>query len=166
MLVETMIEDDRWADIGIAALADRAVGAALARLAPDGPEAGWEVGLLACDDARIAALNADFRNRAAATNVLSWPGAERGADAPGAMPAPPDPDDPELGDLAIAFDTCAHEAAQAGLAIGDHVTHLLIHGTLHLLGFDHEDDADGDLMERLETEILSTLGIADPYRDI
>ncbi len=155
-----MIEDERWHDVGIADLAERAVAAALARLAPG----SWEVSLLACDDTRIAALNATFRGKAIATNVLSWPSDERGAAAPGAMPALPDPQDPELGDLAIAFDTCVAEARAGGVAFADHVTHLLIHGTLHLLGFDHEDDADGDLMERLETEILATLGIADPYR--
>lgn len=157
---DVMIEDDRWSAIALEPLAQRAVAAALAHL----PDAPWEVSLLACDDARIAALNADFRGKAAATNVLSWPSAERAAPVPGDAPAPPDPrSDAELGDLAISFDTCAREAAAAGLALSDHVTHLLVHGTLHLLGYDHETDADGDLMEAFETRILATLGIADPY---
>jgi len=157
---DVLIEDPRWADIGLDALAQRAVAAALAHL----PAASWEVSLLACDDARIAALNADFRGKAVATNVLSWPSAERASDAPGTTPEPPDPrDDAELGDLAIAFETCLAEAVAAGVPLGDHVTHLLIHGTLHLLGYDHEDEADGDLMEAVETRLLVGLGIADPY---
>jgi len=82
------------------------------------------------------------------------------------MPAPAGPDPTgviELGDIAIAYDTCAGEAAAAGRPMADHVTHLLVHGTLHLLGFDHERDADATLMEGLEVEILGNMGIADPY---
>ncbi|WP_226779735.1 rRNA maturation RNase YbeY [Oceaniglobus trochenteri] len=160
MTCDVMIEDRRWSDLGLETLAQTAVRAALAHL----PPAPWEVSLLACDDTRIAALNADFRGKQAATNVLSWPSEERGADLAGAEPDLPDPEgDTELGDLAIAYDTCAREAQAAGIAMGDHVTHLLIHGTLHLLGYDHEDEADGDLMEALETRLLTGLGIADPY---
>jgi probable rRNA maturation factor len=162
MTVEIVIEDDRWADAGLVPLAERAVTATLAHLGLDA--ADWEVVLLACDDARIAALNADFRGKPQPTNVLSWPSAERGAEAPGAAPAEPDPDDgPELGDLALAYDTCAREAAGAGLPFADHVTHLVVHGTLHLLGYDHERGPDGDLMERIEVEILASLGVPDPY---
>ena len=69
----------------------------------------------------------------------------------------------ELGDVAIAYDTCAREAVEAGKPLPDHALHLLVHGTLHLLGFDHERDADAELMEGLETEILGVLGVADPY---
>jgi len=158
---EVLIEDPRWGDLGLAAIAQRAVAAALAHL----PPAPWEVSLLACGDTRIAALNADFRGKPQPTNVLSWPGAERGSTTPGTAPAPPAPQDTELGDLAIAYDTCLAEAQAAGLALGDHVTHLLVHGTLHLLGYDHEHEADGDLMEAEETRILAGLGIADPYVD-
>jgi len=160
ILCEVLIEDPRWADLGLERLAQRAVSAALAHL----PAAEWEVSLLACNDARIAALNADFRGKPQPTNVLSWPSEERASDRPGTPPPPPDAtEDLELGDLAIAFETCAAEAQAAGLPLGDHATHLLVHGTLHLLGYDHDDDADGDLMEAAETRILAALGIADPY---
>ena len=161
MSVDCIIEDPRWGDIET--LAQTATDAALDRLglAPS----VFEISVLACDDARIAALNADFRGKPAPTNVLSWPSEERGAVVDGEMPLAPDPDDAELGDIAIAYDTCAREAAEAGKTMDAHTIHLLVHGTLHLLGFDHERDRDATLMEGLETEILGKLGIADPYRD-
>jgi probable rRNA maturation factor len=161
-MVDTQVDDERWADAGIEGLADRAVAATLRHRGLD--PAAWEIAVLACDDARIAALNAEFRGKPVPTNVLSWPSAERAAAEPGGAPEAPDAGDgPELGDLAIAFDTCAREAAKAGIPFADHVTHLLVHGTLHLLGYDHVRDADGDLMERIEVEILASLGIPDPY---
>lgn len=157
-----MIEDPRWGDI--AALAETATDAVLDRLGLE-PSA-FEVSVLACDDARIAVLNADFRDKPKATNVLSWPSAERAAAMDGEMPLPPSlGPDQELGDIAIAYDTCAREAAAAGKSMRDHTVHLLVHGTLHLLGFDHERDRDAALMEGLETEILGKLGIPDPYMD-
>jgi probable rRNA maturation factor len=86
---------------------------------------------------------------------------------PGATPDAPEPgpvDDPEsLGDIAIAWETCAAEAQAAGKPMPDHVTHLVIHGLLHLLGYDHENDIDATLMETTETRILETLGHSDPY---
>jgi probable rRNA maturation factor len=119
------------------------------------------------DDARIAALNADFRGKTAPTNVLSWPADDLSPEAPGGAPAPPNPgthDDPaELGDIALAFETCTGEAAAAGLPVDHHVLHLIVHGTLHLLGYDHVHDADATRMEATEVAILATLGVADPY---
>jgi probable rRNA maturation factor len=160
--VDVVIEDDRWAAAGIEALSARAVRAALGHLGL--ADAGWEIAVLACDDTRIAALNADFRGKPRPTNVLSWPSEDRAPEAPGAVPAPPDPEDgPELGDIAMAFETCAREAAEAGIPFENHVLHLVVHGTLHLLGYDHVRDADGDLMERTEVEILASLGVPDPY---
>ena len=162
MSVDCIIEDDRWGDIE--ALAEIATKAALERLGLE--PSVFEISLLACDDARIAVLNADFRDKPQPTNVLSWPSDERGAAVDGEMPVPPQiGPDSELGDIAIAYDTCAREAAQAGKPMRDHTIHLLVHGTLHLLGFDHERDGDAALMEGLETEILGKLGIPDPYRD-
>jgi len=160
MTTDVIIEDDRWEAVGLAALAERGVAAALAHqgLAPG----NWEVSVLACGDARIAALNDDFRGKAQATNVLSWPSAERGPAESGARPDSP-VGDPELGDIAIAWETCAREAAQAGRPLADHATHLIVHGTLHLLGYDHVREADGDLMEAAETAILAGLGLPDPY---
>ena len=162
MTVDCVVEDHRWD--GIAALADKACTATLAHLGYD-PDV-FEVSLLACDDARIAVLNADFRDKTQATNVLSWPSDERGAENDGEMPLAPElPMDAELGDIAIAYDTCVREAAETGKSMQDHTLHLLVHGTLHLLGFDHIRDRDATLMEGLETEILGKLGISDPYRE-
>lgn len=161
-MIEVVVEDTRWEDAGLAALADAGVRATLVHAGLD-PDA-WDVAILACDDARISDLNAGFRGKPQPTNVLSWPSEERGADAPGKRPARPDPDEgPELGDLALAYDTCAREAAEADIPFTDHVSHLIVHGTLHLLGYDHTHDDDADLMERIEVEILATMGISDPY---
>ncbi len=158
MTVELMVEDPRWADLDIAALSERATGATLARLSLD-PEV-CEIGILACDDARIAALNADFRGRPTPTNVLSWPAQEL---SPPASPRA-DPDGTmALGDIAMSYDTCEREAAEQGKSMTDHVSHLIVHGTLHLLGYDHERDNDATLMEALEIEILGKLGLDDPY---
>ncbi len=164
-LVDTVIEDDRWNAVGLPAIAARAAVAALGELGL--PVQGYAVVVMGCDDARIATLNADFRGKPQATNVLSWPSEERAAETPGKVPNLPEPgdaDDPvELGDIALAYDTCAAEAAAQGKTMGDHVTHLTVHGILHLFGFDHQNDADATLMETTESRILATLGVADPY---
>jgi probable rRNA maturation factor len=166
-LADVVIEDPRWEAAGLVALVERAARAALAHLGL--PTEGYELAVLGCDDARIAVLNGDFRDKPAATNVLSWPSEERGAAAEGGAPGPPPPSDPDepahLGDLALAFDTCAAEADSAGKPLADHVTHLVVHGVLHLLGYDHTRDGDAALMERIETEILGKLGVPDPYRE-
>ena len=155
-MIEVDYDDSRWRAPGIEALAEQAVAATLAHLG-----AGQcEVALLACDDARIAALNGAFRDKAQPTNVLSWPAHDL---VPPALPRR-DPDGSlALGDLALAWETCAREAADQGKSLENHATHLIVHGTLHLLGYDHERDEDATLMERLEVEILGKLGIADPY---
>ncbi|MFV2051552.1 rRNA maturation RNase YbeY [Aliiroseovarius sp. YM-037] len=163
--VDTVLEYSEWDAFGLPTLANRAATATLAHLglAPE----QFEIVLMGCDDARIAALNTSFRDKTTATNVLSWPSEERGADAPGeapVLPVPNDGDDPtELGDIAIAYETCMREAEEASIAPTDHVTHLVVHAVLHLLGYDHIDDKDAALMEALETEILGKLGVADPY---
>ncbi|MEO0400890.1 MAG: rRNA maturation RNase YbeY [Pseudomonadota bacterium] len=134
-------------------------------LATQNIQAG-EVSVLACDDARITALNGDFRNQVKATNVLSWPDTDLSALDDGAAPRAPvsDPGGAvTLGDIAISFDTCTREAQDQGKPLTDHVTHLLVHGTLHLLGFDHIRDKDATRMESLETEILGIMGVPDPY---
>ncbi len=161
MLTDSALDDDRWSLVSFETLAETAATAALTHLGLD--PAQYEIAILACDDARIAELNADFRDKPQPTNVLSWPSEERGAEIDGETPLPPDQTDPELGDIAIAYDTCQREAAEAGKQMADHVTHLVVHGTLHLLGYDHERDADATLMEGLETRILGNLGLADPY---
>tara|TARA_R110002049_G_scaffold140930_5_gene302337 strand:+ start:63186 stop:63710 length:525 start_codon:yes stop_codon:yes gene_type:complete len=163
---DIVIEDPRWQQIGLEALAQDAAQATLRHLGLDPDQA--EATLLACDDSRIATLNADFRGKATPTNVLSWPAEERGAADPGDDPLPVVPGIDgmlELGDIALAYDTCAAEAQAADRPITAHVTHLIVHGLLHLLGYDHERDPDATLMERIEVEILGKMGHDDPYSD-
>lgn len=164
-IVDIVIEDARWEAFGLEALAERACAAAL-QGAGLGVE-GYCVVLMGCDDARIAVLNADFRGKPQPTNVLSWPSQERAAEIAGEAPDPPeagDSDEPcELGDIAIAWETCLREAEEQGKPMQDHVTHLVVHGLLHCLGYDHVEDADASLMEGLEVEILASLGLPDPY---
>jgi probable rRNA maturation factor len=164
-LVDTLIEDDRWTALDLAPLAMRAAQAALAGagVAPQ----GFTLCLMACDDARIAALNAQFRGKAQPTNVLSWPSEDLTDGGQGRHPARPLPGGPgeawSLGDIALAYETCAREAAEQGKPLTDHACHLIVHGVLHLLGYDHEDEPDADLMEGIEIDALATLGIANPY---
>lgn len=162
--VEINIEDSRWSEHALVSWGETACTAALAELGLG--DAGFEISVLACDDVRIAELNREFRDKPKPTNVLSWPSEERGAAKEGGQPALPDPAntmDFELGDIAIAFDTCLNEAQLSGKPFEQHVIHLLVHATLHLLGFDHESDADAALMEGLETNILEKLGHPNPY---
>ena len=158
------IEDVRWAALSIETLAEQVCGDTLRHLQID-PQS-FEVSVLACDDARIASLNADFRGKPVPTNVLSWPSEDRAN--PGKTPVKPgfDPNGmpEELGDIAISYDTCDAEARRADKPILDHVTHLLIHGVLHLLGYDHISDQDAAIMEALEVEVLGKMGITNPYR--
>lgn len=162
MTLDTIYEDDRWQTLELDALAENSASLTLIHLGYQPDE--FEACVLACDDARIQALNDDFRDKATPTNVLSWPSAERGAETPGAQPTPLMlPDDAELGDIAISYDTCAREAAAADKSMTDHVTHLIIHGLLHLLGYDHIRDEDATLMEGIEVQILGKLGIPNPY---
>lgn len=118
------------------------------------------------DDAEVQVLNRDYRGKDAATNVLSFPLVE-----PDLLDALADPanaadgGDGELllGDIVLAAETCAREAQAQGKTLNGHVTHLVVHGVLHLLGYDHLEEQDADAMEALETSILAGLGIADPY---
>lgn len=163
-LVDCLLEDSRWQALQLEALAGKAARAVLAELGL--PAKGYEISLLGCSDTRIAALNADFRGKPQPTNVLSWPSEERAAARPGAMPTLPPPGTPaplELGDIALAYETCLREAEEAGKPPPAHVTHLVVHGILHLFGFDHETDADAAVMERLEAAVLAKLGLPDPY---
>ena len=160
MPVELNIEDDRWKAADLAGLTERAFDATLGHLGYD--PALWEVSVLGCDDARIAELNATFRSKTSATNVLSWPAEDRSPQVAGTHPAPPEGDG-ELGDIAIAYETCAREARDQNRELGNHILHLQVHGLLHLLGYDHERDLDATLMESLEIEILRDLGVPNPY---
>jgi probable rRNA maturation factor len=114
---------------------------------------GAEVSVQLCDDAQIRALNAQWRGVDKPTNVLSFPAAP--ADKIAAAPM--------LGDIVVAFETTKREAAEEDKTLPDHFTHLIVHGFLHLLGFDHQTAFEADGMEALETAILAKLGVADPY---
>lgn len=164
-LVDVLLEDHRWADVALGALAEQAARATLGHLGLE-PDA-FEIALLGCDDARIATLNTQFRNRDGATNVLSWPAQSLASTGAGGAPADPvltDAGGPTgLGDIAISYDTCQREAQAQNKTFCAHTSHLLVHGCLHLLGYDHIRDKDAALMERLEVEILANLGIANPY---
>jgi probable rRNA maturation factor len=111
-----------------------------------------EVSLCLADDAALRALNLSWRGIDKPTNVLSFPSA---ADRPGEAAT--------LGDIALAYETLAREADDLGVSLADHYRHLLVHGFLHLIGYDHETDAEAERMEALETKILARLGVADPY---
>ena len=114
-----------------------------------------ELSLLLTDDAAIRVLNRDHRGFDKPTNVLSFPQDDPDADAYG----------PLLGDIAVAHETVAREADEEGIAFHDHFLHMIVHGFLHLVGYDHLDDEEAGEMEGLETAILARLGIADPYAD-
>jgi probable rRNA maturation factor len=145
-------------------LAERSVRAAvvasnLPRLV-DSP-IGIEVSVRFTDDEEVRALNAEWRGKDKPTNVLSFPMLEPellGALARGGE------GEALLGDIVLAAGVCAREAAEKAVSMGDHAAHLVVHGTLHLLGYDHEDgDEEAEAMEKVERDALASLGIADPY---
>lgn len=116
--------------------------------------------LLFTSDAEVHALNREWRDRDKPTNVLSFPMLEREELGSLILDGPP----VMLGDIALAYETCAREAADKGVSLEDHAAHLMVHGLLHLAGHDHVDsDEQAEAMEALETAILAKLGIADPY---
>lgn len=158
-LVDLLIEDDRWATLDMEALAEKA---AVATLQIANINDHYEICIMGCDDARIAELNSEFREKPTATNVLSWPSFELSAEVDGGVPIPP-PEAESLGDIAIAFETCAREAAEKSITMQAHVTHLIVHGCLHLLGYDHETDKDATVMENLEVQALASMGLDNPY---
>ena len=143
------------------ALAERAA-AAVATLAPELTNPRLSARLLFADDATVHALNLEWRGKDKPTNVLSFPMLERddllALDADG----PPE----LLGDIALALETCAREAAEKGVSLADHTSHLVIHGLLHLAGHDHETSpADAQAMESLEIQALALISVGNPYED-
>ena len=145
-MIEVEIEDPAWLE----ALPDaEALCIAAGERALE--MADWEGAavVLLTDDDTVHDLNARYRHKDKPTNVLSFP-------------APPNPDG-HLGDIALAYGVCVREAAEQGKSVADHLLHLTAHGVLHLIGHDHEVDADAELMEALERRILASLGVADPY---
>ena len=144
-MIEVELEDAAWTAAlpDAAAVAERAATAALGGVEGD-------VVVLLTDDATVRDLNARFRDKDRPTNVLSFPAARSAA--------------PHLGDLVLAFGVCAAEAQAQGKTLADHLSHLTVHGVLHLLGRDHEADGEAEEMEAEERSILASLGVADPYR--
>ncbi|OYY67865.1 rRNA maturation RNAse YbeY [Sphingomonas sp. 28-63-12] len=146
------------------ALATRAATAALAATG----QGGWigkpftaEISVRLTDDAEVQTLNRDYRHKDKPTNVLSFP-----MIAPDLLDTVANTDDGEvlLGDIVLAFGVCESEASEKGVTLQDHATHLIVHGTLHLLGYDHQGQVEAEAMEQIERDVLATLGIADPYR--
>lgn len=145
-----------WAD-----LAQRAVEAAEA-VAPELANPRLSASLLFTSDAEVQTLNREWRGKDKPTNVLSFPMLDR--DELLALPAEGPPE--LLGDVSLAHETCAREAAEKGVSLDAHAAHLVVHGMLHLAGLDHEiSPADAATMEALEIKALALLGIADPYGD-
>ncbi|HEX8225076.1 MAG TPA: rRNA maturation RNase YbeY [Allosphingosinicella sp.] len=148
-----------WAQLAQAAVRAAVAESGVAGLLESGIAA--EVSVRFTDDEEVKALNAAWRAKDKATNVLSFPMVE-----PGQLPVLAGAADGEalLGDIVLAHGICTAEAAEKGLATCTHAAHLVVHGALHLLGFDHElGDADAENMEDAERRALAQLGIADPY---
>ncbi|WP_304218745.1 rRNA maturation RNase YbeY [Phenylobacterium aquaticum] len=145
-MIDIEIEDERWSDVlpEASALVLAAAEAALA-----GAQRAGGVVVLLTDDKAQHALNLQFRGKDSSTNVLSFP-------------APENPED-HLGDISLAFEVCAAEARDQAKPFAHHLQHLVAHGVLHLVGYDHETDAEALEMEGLEREVLAGLGVPDPY---
>jgi probable rRNA maturation factor len=154
MTVSIAADDSGWDAIpDLRKLARRAAAATLAA-AYSGPRPA-KLAILFTGDAAVAEMNRHWRGKASPTNVLSFP-------APSSLPVPAGEPVP-LGDIVLGFGTVAREAAEQGKPLPHHATHLIVHGVLHLLGQDHQTEAEAENMERLERVILTKLGIADPY---
>ena len=120
-----------------------------------------EISIRLADDAEVRTLNAQYRHKDKPTNVLSFPMIQ--PDLLETVTANSDDGEVLLGDIVLAHGVCAAEAAEKGLSVEHHAMHLVVHGTLHLLGYDHLGDGDADAMEEIERTALASLGIADPY---
>lgn len=143
MTITLMIECEAWRPARLGARLRRAVQATLADRGKTG-----SLTILLADDERLRALNAVFRKIDKSTNVLSFPAEDEGG---------------YLGDLALGYGVTSREATEAANTLADHAVHLVVHGTLHLLGYDHIDPVEADAMEAIEIAILANLGIANPY---
>jgi len=146
-MIEVEVEAGDWTDAidDVEAVVERAAAVAL------GDREGGIV-ILLTDDETVRDLNDRFRRKNRPTNVLSFPA----ADMPGANPQP-------LGDIVLAYGVCVTEAEEQSKTLRNHLTHLVVHGVLHLLGRDHEVDAEAEAMEGEERVILASLGVSDPY---
>ena len=121
-----------------------------------------EVSVRLTGDDEVRTLNAQYRHKDRSTNVLSFPMIQ--PDLIDTVSGNSDDGELLLGDIVLAYGVCVAEAAERGISVEDHATHLLVHGTLHLLGYDHQGDGEAEGMEAIERAVLASLGIADPYR--
>lgn len=159
-------EDSGWPkDVDWEALADRAIRAAFAQTPYDELTrriVTIEISIKLTDDAEVRALNRDYRHKDAPTNVLSFPMVPVDL-----LETLTNSDDGEvlLGDIILAAETCAREAEEKRISVADHAAHLIVHGTLHLLGYDHMVDEEAEAMEGMETLALAALGLPDPYAE-
>jgi probable rRNA maturation factor len=149
--IEVIVRSARWRKRPSAQTIVKKAVLAAAGAVSTGPT---ELAIVLSDDSAIRALNRDWRGKNAPTNVLSFPAAAAGKGQSAS---------PYVGDIVIAYQTTAQEAVAEGKPFNHHLTHLAIHGFLHLLGYDHENDRDAEKMERLERKILKRLAIPDPY---
>ena len=155
IVIELVVEAESWpSERELAVLAKQAADGVIAAIGRSGATAS-ELSVIFSDDAHARALNARWRGKDAPTNVLSFPAFPHGRR--GALP-------PLLGDVVLAAETVAREAEAEGKPVAHHITHLIVHGILHLIGYDHETDAEAEEMEELERHILAGLQIPDPYR--
>ena len=152
---------DGWPSGDWEALATEAAYAA-GKVAPELAKKRLLVSVLFTSDSEVHSLNREWRNRDKPTNVLSFPMLERDLLLALEAEGPPE----MLGDVALAYETCAREAEEKGVTLDNHAAHLIIHGLLHLAGYDHvHSDAEAEAMEALEIAALAKMGIADPYGD-
>jgi probable rRNA maturation factor len=165
-MIETAVINEGWPDAtDWDALAEAATLAAVARSPFAGiadADAAIEIAVRLTSDAEVHALNAGYREKDKPTNVLSFPMLEASELAGLANSGAPEV---LLGDIILARGVCEAEAAEKGISVAAHATHLIVHGTLHLLGFDHIDDREAESMEALERAAMADLGHADPYGD-
>lgn len=153
--------EEPWPSADWSALAVRSAEVT-AQVAPELANPRLSASLLFTSDEGVHALNREWRERDQPTNVLSFPMLSREEILELSPDGPPE----LIGDVALAFETCAREAAEKGVPLADHAAHLIVHGLLHLAGHDHEiSAADADAMEALETKALAIMGVADPYGD-
>ncbi|QDZ08172.1 rRNA maturation RNase YbeY [Sphingomonas panacisoli] len=164
MLDVALSSESPWPDHDWEALADRAARAAIG-LTPHGElltaSAMMEISVRLTSDDEVHQLNNQYRHKDKPTNVLSFPMVQ--PDLLETVTQNSDDGEVLLGDIVLAHGVCAREADERGIAIETHAAHLIVHGTLHLLGYDHIDDGDADRMEAIEVDALASLGIADPY---
>jgi probable rRNA maturation factor len=163
--VDIIIEAPEWelALPDVLGVVERAAAAALQATTPAAGH--WQTAILLGYDATLRELNRRFRGQDKPTNVLAFPAAPAPAPAGRAAPPRPPAEQPaqQRGDIALAFETVEREAAEQGKRLADHLSHLVVHGLLHLLGHDHLEAAEAERMEALERAILWRIGIADPY---